>query len=168
MEEEFVDVEVRRTIDRVAIGALLETYADVVNRRAFEELHELFLPDCEIVIDTRRGDPIVVNGGGGLGAFVGAAIDRFDFFEFVILSKRLWVDAGDEAEGRLYMCELRHDRASGESSHAFGVYHDRFRRVDDRWWFASRRYHSLARTAGGGRSLDVFEFPTVPEDGASS
>jgi SnoaL-like domain len=163
-----VDIEMCRTIDRVAIGALLETYADVINRRAFDELDELFLPSCEIVIDARRGDPIVVSGGAGLGAFVGAAIDRFDFFEFVVLSKRLWVDGSDEAEGRLYMCELRHDRATGAASQAFGVYHDRFRRVDDRWWFASRRYHSLARTvAAGGRSLDVFEFPTIPRDGST-
>jgi hypothetical protein len=164
-----VDIQVRRTIDHVAIVALLDTYADVINRRAFDELDELFLPRCAIVIDTRRGDPIVVYGGGGLGAFVGSAIERFDFFEFVILSKRLWVDGSDEAAGRLYMCELRHDRASGESSRAFGVYHDRFRRVDDGWRFASRNYHSLARTAtSGGRSLDVFEFPSVPGDHPSS
>ncbi len=147
-------------LDRVAIGALLDAYADVVNRRAFAELDEQFLPDCEVVIDTRRGEPIVATGGRGLGEFVRGAIERFDFFEFVILSRRLWVDGGDDATGRLYMCEIRHDRATGTASQAFGVYHDNFRRVDGRWWFAARRYHSLARTAEGAeRALDVFEFP---------
>ena len=153
--------QIRQTIDRVAIHDLLSTYADVINRRAFAELEELFLADCQVVIDTHRGAPIVVTGGSGLGEFVGQAIERFDFFEFVILSVRLWVDGGDEANGRLYMCEVRHDRETGQPSQAFGVYHDRFRRIDDRWWFAARTYHSLARTSTtGDRALEVFDFPT--------
>ena len=154
--------DLNQTMDRVAIRDLLDSYADVINRRAFAELDDLFLPECEVVIDTRRGDPIVVVGGAGLGAFVDAAIERFDFFEFLILSARLWVDGGDDATGRLYMCEVRHDRESGQRSEAFGVYHDQFRRVDGRWWFAARRYHSLARTAASGeRDLDVFDFPSI-------
>jgi len=149
------------TEDRVALQDLLAAYADVINRRAFDELDDLFLPDCEIVVDTRRGTPQTFVGGPALGAFVGAAIERFDFFQFVILSARVWVDGGDDATGRLYMCEVRHDRATRERSQAFGVYHDRFRRARDRWWFAGRQYHSLARTAAdGGPGLDVFEFPS--------
>jgi len=152
----------RETIDRVALQDLLATYADVINRRAFGELEDLFLPDCEIVIDTRRGAPQTLVGGMALGDFVGSAIDRFDFFEFVILSARLWVEGGDEARGRLYMCEVRHDRETDERSQAFGVYHDRFRRVGERWWFSARQYHSLARTpADGSTGLDVFDFPAI-------
>ena len=152
----------RETDDRVALQDLLSTYADVINRRAFEELDELFVPDCEIVIDTRRGAPLTIVGGAALGTFVQTAIERFDFFEFVILSARLWVEGGDEARGRLYMCEVRHDRSTREPSQAFGVYQDRFRRVSDRWRFAARQYHSLARTAAdGGEGLDVFEFPSA-------
>jgi SnoaL-like domain len=158
------DAVLRRAVDRVALADLTDTYADVVNRRAFDELEGLFLPDCEVVIDARRGEPIVTVGGEALGAFVDASIERFDFFEFVILSRRVWVDGTDDARGRLYMCELRRDRASGQPSQAFGVYHDRFRRVDERWWFAARRYHSLARTAANDqRGLDVFEFPHAEE-----
>jgi hypothetical protein len=60
------------------------------------------------------------------------------------------------------MCEVRHDRATGQRSQAFGVYHDRFRRAGDEWRFAARRYHSLARTsAAADRALDVFTFPEV-------
>ena len=150
----------RETDDRVALQDLLATYADVINRRAFEELEALFLPDCEIIIDTRRGEPRMMVGGAALGEFVRAAIERFDFFEFVVLSARVWVDGSDEARGRLYMCEIRHDPSTRERSQAFGVYHDRFRREDDGWRFAARQYHSLARTpADGGTGLDVFEFP---------
>jgi len=150
----------RETDDRVALQDLLATYADVINRRAFGELDDLFLPDCEIVIDTRRGAPLTMVGGPALGEFVGGAIERFDFFQFVILSARVWVAGTDEARGRLYMCEVRHDRSTRERSQAFGVYHDRFRRLEGRWWFAARQYHSLARTpTDGGTGLDVFEFP---------
>jgi len=154
------DLLVRCTIDRVAIQDVHAAYADVINRRAFAELADLFLPECEVVIDARRGDPIVAAGPDGIGSFVDAAIARYDFFEFVILSVRVWVDGSDDATSRLYMCEVRHDRETRERSQAFGVYHDSFRRVDGRWWFAARRYHSLARTAASGDGgLDVFDFP---------
>ncbi len=154
------DARLARTIDDSEIRQLQSSYADVINRRAFAELDELFLPDCPVVIDTRRGAPIVAVGPGGVAEFVGPAVARFDFFEFVILSTRLFVDGTDEVSGRLYMCEIRHDPAAGRSD-AFGVYHDRYRRVDGRWWFAHRRYHSLARTAAGGSAapMDTFAFP---------
>ena len=150
------------TDDRVALLDLLATYADGINRRAWAEVEELFEPECEIVIDTRRGEPLTMVGGPALGEFVAGAIERFDFFEFVILSARVWVDGSDEARGRLYMCEIRHDRTTREKSQAFGVYHDRFQRVGDRWRFAGRQYHSLARTPTDGRAgLEVFDFPSA-------
>jgi hypothetical protein len=155
------DRMLRQAFDTGAVQQLLAAYADVINRRAFAELDDLFLADCEVVIDTRRGEPTVVVGGSGVGDFVGPAIARFDFFEFVILSARLWVDGSDAARGRLYMCEIRQERESGERSQAFGVYHDRFRRTDEGWRFAARHYHSLARTATtGDRALEVFDFPS--------
>ncbi len=161
------DGRLARMLDDSEIRHLLATYADVVNRRAWPELDELFVPDCRVEIDARRGPPTVAVGGAGLAAFVGPAIERFDFFEFVILSARLTVGADanpDVATGRLYMCEIRHDPASGRSD-AFGVYHDRYRRVDGRWQFAHRRYHSLARTASPPNAgspnarMDTFAFP---------
>jgi len=147
-------------LDHVAIERLWNAYADVIDRRAFGELDDLFLPDCEVVVDTRRGEPAIAVGSAGFTAFVGPAMERFGFFQFVILSARTWID-GDEARGRLYMCELRQGREDGLRSQAFGVYRDRFRRVDGRWWFAARRYQSLGRTAvDGDPRLEVFEMPT--------
>ena len=35
--------------------------------------------------------------------------------------------------------------AHGHWSQIYGVYHDRYVRTGDRWWFAHRQYHSLAR-----------------------
>jgi hypothetical protein len=148
--------------NHVGIQMLQGAYADAINRRAWAELEPLFAPSCEIVIDTRRGEPLTVVGGAGIGAFVANAIERFDFFEFVILSTRLWVDEHHHASGRLYMCEIRHDRESGRRSEAFGVYHDDYERVHGAWRFARRRYHSLARTSEApDRDLDVFAFPAT-------
>lgn len=157
------DRSAQELLDHVAVERLWHAYADVINRRAFDELGDLFLPDCEVVVDARRGEPAVALGPAGFAGLVGPAMERFGFFQFVVLSARTRLD-GDEATGRLYMCELRQGRDDGLRSQAFGVYEDRFRRVDGRWWFAARRYRSWARTAaaeqgvGDGR-LDVFELP---------
>ena len=58
----------------------------------------------------------------------------------------------------MFTCELRQDRSNGRWTNAFGVYHDEYTRIDGRWWFARRRYQSLART---GRA-EIFPFPQRP------
>jgi hypothetical protein len=144
-----------------AVRRLQYAYADVVNRRAWPELESLFRSDAEVVIDRRTGDPMRLVGGGQLGAFIGSAIDQFTFFEFVILNAHIVFPDGPAAGTavcRLFMCELRQDD-TGRFSTAFGLYHDRYAREDDRWWFAERRYHSLARHGG---VLEVFPLPTDP------
>ncbi len=95
-----------------------------------------------------------------------AAIEQFEFFEFVVLNAHIVFPDGPmagTAVSRLFMCELRQDRASGRWTNAYGIYHDRYRFDDGRWWFAERRYHSLARH---GRDLDAFPFPTTRHRGS--
>jgi hypothetical protein len=153
------DARLAETIEYTALRRLQNAYADVVTRRAWPELEELFVPDATITVDTRRGDPMRFEGPRALGEFIGASIERFAFFEFVILNTWLDIDVeGGTARGRMYMCELRQDRDSGQWTNAFGLYQDRFRRDGDRWWFQSRQYHSLARTAPAN---EVFAFPHV-------
>ena len=144
----------QETIDYVAISRLQSAYADVVNRRTWTELADLFLPDAPVRVDTVTNPVVDLAGPGALGEFIGGAIARFEFFEFVILNTRVDI-AGDAARGRVFMCELRQDAGSGRFTRAFGVYHDDYRRVDGRWWFAARRYQSLARSGRG----EVFRFP---------
>jgi hypothetical protein len=144
-----------------SVRRLQHAYADVVNRRAWPELESLFRPDAEVVIDRRAGDPLRLVGGNEVGAFIGSAIDHFSFFEFVILNAHIVFPDGPEAGTavcRLFMCELRQD-GTGRFSTAFGLYHDRYALEDDRWRFAERRYHSLARH---GRVLEVFPLPIDP------
>jgi hypothetical protein len=155
-----VEPELREAVDYLAVRRLQDAYADVVTRRAWPELVDLFAPDCEVVVDARAGEPRVLVGPVALGEFIGGAIERFSYFQFVVLGTRVDVvsDGPDAASARLYMCELRQSAADGHQSIAYGVYHDDYVRVAGGFRFARRRYHSLART---GPDLSVFPFPDL-------
>ena len=146
----------------IAITRLQSAYADVVTRRAWAELEPLFVTGAPIHVDTVSNPVIELRGATQLGEFVDGAIERFDFFEFVILSTVIDVIDDDAARGRLYMVELRQDAASGEWSNAFGVYQDAYSCTDGRWQFAERHYQSLARKVGTDRAA-VFPFPETME-----
>jgi len=153
---------VAEAVHDTGIRRLQHAYADVVNRRAWPELESLFLPDAEVVIDRRAGDPLRLVGGGQVGSFIGTAIEHFSFFEFVVLNAHIAFPDGalsGRAVCRLFMCELRQDGATGAFTTAFGLYHDRYALDGHRWRFAERRYHSLARHGG---VLDVFPLPVDP------
>jgi hypothetical protein len=153
---------VREAVDHVAVSRVQSAYADVVNRRTWDDFAQLFLPECTITVDKQSQDPLKFVGPRQIGDFIGRSIEGFEFFEFVILNSHIVLGRGgegaDAASSRLFMCELRQDRANGQWTNAFGVYHDQYRRVDGRWWFAQRHYQSLARTGRG----QVFEFPRHP------
>ena len=148
------------TTDYIAIRRLQNAYADIVTRRAWAELPEIFLPGVRLVLDRRTVEPLVLTGPGPIGDFIGNAISGLDFFEFVVLNTVVTLRHGGDADvaaARMYMSELRRDAAAGRWNTVYGVYHDVHRRVDGRWWFASRRYHSLAR------DTEVFPFPDGPQ-----
>ena len=151
----------QETIDYIAICRLQAAYADAVTRREWAELDEQFVPGAEVVVDTVTAAPIQLVGPGAVGDFIGGAVERFEFFELVILNTTVEVPYGgdpDTARARLFTCELRQDRSNGRWTNAFGVYHDEYTRIDGRWRFARRRYQSLART---GRA-EIFPFPQRP------
>lgn len=149
----------QETIDHLAINRLQSAYADTVTRRDWAALGDLFLEDAAVRIDTVTRDPFDVVGPTALGEFIGGAVERFDFFEFVVLNALVTLGADgdrDAASARVFMCEHRRDGASREWSTAYGLYLDRYRRVDGRWWIAGRSYRSLARTGPDG---GAFPFP---------
>jgi len=154
-----MDPALQETIDWVALRRLQDAYADIVTRREWAELADVFRADTRIVVDTRAGRHEFV-GPGPFGDFVRDSIEKFEFFEFVIRNTRLYIGEDgdpDAARGRMFMSELRQEQASGRWTTIHGVYHDHFRRVDGRWWFASRHYSSLARPAG---DVEVFPYPS--------
>lgn len=142
----------------VHITRLQSAYADVVTRRAWSELEALFLPDAPVHVDTVSAPVIELVGPDALGEFVGGAIERFEFFEFVILNTVVRMMTDHAARGRLYMVELRQERDSGVWSNAFGVYHDDYVLVEGGWRFGERQYQSLARKVGTDPAA-VFPFP---------
>jgi hypothetical protein len=147
----------QETVDYIAIRRLQAAYADIVTRRAWDELAQIFRPEAQVVVDKMDGQPLTLDGPKGVGDFISGAIAHFDFFEFVVLNTVIDID-GDRASARMYMWELRHDPLGGRSD-AYGLYRDEHVRVDGRWWFAGRRYQSLARTVPA--DVSVFPFPTL-------
>jgi hypothetical protein len=144
--------EVAEAIDHAGVTRLLAAYADAVTRRDWDAFAGLFLPDCVVDLDlvTRPAQEMV--GPGAMAEFVSEAIDRFEFFQFVVLNHHvdLW-PGGDRAAatGRVFMCELRQLHGATTRTDAFGRYDDRYAKVDGRWLFAGRRYRSMARWPEG-------------------
>ena len=144
--------------DFVAIQRLQASYADIVTRRAWAELKQVFVADVKLQIDKREGAPLLLQTPEAIGDFIRTSIEQFDFFDFVILNSV--VDLGSpearRATARMYMAELRQSRDSGRRSNAFGLYQDTFVKQGEEWWFEARSYRSAARTSA--RELDAFGF----------
>jgi hypothetical protein len=152
--------EVQETVDHIGVRRLQNAYADVVSRRAWDELDELFLPDATVSVGVGGQDPLRFTGPREFAGFVAKAVSRFEFFQFVILNTRIFLRHDgdpDAATARMYMSELRQDHAAGRWTLIYGIYHDHYRRIDGRWWFAARTYHTLARTQD---EMVVFPFPS--------
>jgi hypothetical protein len=150
----------QETIDYIAVSRLHHAYADLATRRAWDELDEIFVPDIAVTVDLRDRDAYKFDGRDAFKEFVSAAVDRFEFFEFVILNSRVYLaheGNPDAAVARMFMSELRQDRAERRWSVVYGVYHDQFHRIDDRWWYVRRDYSSLARPA---HDVESFPIPT--------
>jgi hypothetical protein len=147
-----IDPHLQDTIDYTAVVRLQRAYADVVNRRSWSELSGLFVPDIQVELDLVTSEPRHLVGPGAVGTFISDAIERFSFFEFVMLNNHieLGVDADpNRASARIFMCELRQNVGEAERNDAFGLYQDDYVRIDDRWWFAARRYRSMGRFPPG-------------------
>ena len=149
----------------VELHRLESRYADVVTRRAWDELADFVRADCPIVVDVRH-TKFELTGPTEYGEFIDRAIQRFSLFEFVLLNMVFRIDAErGVAAARVYMQEVRQNVSDGCRTDAYGVYHDRLERSDDgRWWFARRHYRSFARTAEPRVDADVsvFDLPVIP------
>ncbi len=149
----------------IALRRLQNRYADIVTRRAWAELSEIFRPDCPLELELGDRSEVQV-GPDAVGAFIGSSIEKFSFFQFVILNTVIEVDdAAGRAAARMYIHELRQQKDTGRRSDAYGVYHDRFERdASGRWWFALRRYGSFSRTAPQEAPEDQVVFPLPQTD----
>jgi hypothetical protein len=152
------------TVDYIALRRLQNAYADIVSRRAFDELDTVFRADTTLTIDLGSGGTRVFRGPTEIGRLIGGVVNPLDHFMFVILNTvmQIGVDGDpDVAKARLYLWEIHSDPRTGRRSDLFGVYHDRHERIEGRWWFTERRYHRMARTGPG---LDTSGFPSELND----
>ena len=124
-------------------AAVAAAYGDAVTRRAWADVRVCSRPARVVHIDTRTRPPFTLEGPDALVDVHRAALEPFVFFEFAILNAVAEID-GAPATGRVYICELRHDR-EGEWTEAYGLYRDRYERHDSDWRIVERRYTSLAR-----------------------
>ena len=148
-------------VDHVAIAHLQASYGDAVTRQAWAELGAMFLPDCPIRLDLH--DRVVeVTGPEAIGSMITSSIERFELFVFTIQNSAIEL-AGDGvgASARLYIRELRQERAGHRWTTAYGLYEDTYRKVDGTWRFATRDYSTLARTSTVGDGMDVFPIPGI-------
>jgi hypothetical protein len=152
------DDAIQETVDLVAVGRLQQAYADVITRRDWPALGDLFTPDATVDLDLVTRPPRQIVGPDELGRFVASAIERFEHFQFVVLTSHvdLW-PGGDRqaASARVFMAELRQVTDAAGRDDAHGLYRDLYVKVDGRWRIAARRYRSMARFPSG----DVFPLP---------
>ena len=151
----------------VELQRLESRYADVVTRRAWAEMADIVRHDCPIVVDVRH-TRFEFTGPTEYGQFIARQLERFSFFEFVLLNMVMRIDAGrGVAAARVYMQEIRQNVSDGRRTDAYGVYHDRLERGSEgAWRFARRHYRSFARNAEPrvDNDLDVFDLPVIDLD----
>jgi hypothetical protein len=149
----------------VALDRLQRRYADVITRRAWDDLPELFLPGTVVHLDTVTAPPRDLVGPAQFAEVIGSAMARFDHFTFVILNAVAELDdpSADDlaadglgAHGRVFLCEIRHEPERSAWSTAHGVYQDRYVLDGGRWKIAERHYRSMART---GPDEAIFGLP---------
>lgn len=151
-------------VDFIAIQRVHAAYADIVTRRAWDELTTIMLPTCSLTLNL--GDRTMsIDGPVAIGAFISEQLEQFSFFEFVILNSVVHIDDdGARAGARMYMQEARQNVTDGRRTDAFGVYHDRLERHDGKWWLAKRIYGSYSRTIAARPEHEQVVFPLPVHD----
>jgi hypothetical protein len=154
-------VVLRDVIDEVLIRRLHAAYVDAVNRSAWHEFDDLFLPDAKLTVSRGPDHADVVSGPTAIGNLIGGYIARYDFLSQVVLNARVRLRFGGDvnrAAARLYIAEFRQITGTGRRIESSGVYHDEYVRTREGWRFARRRYDRLFATAPN--DLEVHPFPT--------
>jgi hypothetical protein len=148
-------------LDRSAIDQLQRAYADGVSMRDWEQVRGLFVPDATVSLDLVTRPAVELAGPDALVEFVSGALERFPFFQFVILTSHIELSAVDAraAKARIHMCELRQEHGARKRNDSYGLYRDTYRKTGGEgyggWRFATRWYRSLARYPAG----EIFPLP---------
>ncbi len=125
--------------DELAVRSLVAHFADVVNRRAYDELGELWAPDGRWVVPGFEDSVGVV----AIRERLVGLLSAHQALVQLVHSGRVWVDE-DRARGRWYISELAQG-TDGRTRMFAGSYSDDLARTEEGWRFICRRYRSVLR-----------------------
>ena len=123
--------------DRLELQDLVVRYADIIDRKAFEELSSLFTNNAVIDYEATGAPKCSVDE---MIPFLSEAMALFPNHQHLVSNTHFVVD-GHTASGRV-MCFNPMEMAveGGTQTFILGIWYvDEFIRVDDRWLFASRK-----------------------------
>jgi len=156
------------TLDAVATAAaivhiqqLAIRYAQGVDQRDLASVAELFVPDVDCG-HWGRGRDALERMYRENDATMGVSIHRVSTHSVEVVD-------GDSATGTVYLT-AEHQQHDGSWARIAGAYHDRYARIDDRWFFAQRRLlcwyrdsDTLAPTTSRDTDYRVFaKWETLP------
>jgi hypothetical protein len=139
----------RELLAHVAITRLQGRYADIASRQAWPEMQSIVLADATFSFNLGAGDVLTFVGPDELAAFSARACERFAFYEYIPLNTVISLTSKHRAGGRSYSLEVGVDKASGEWTEFYGLYHDDYTVDHGKWRFARRHFQTMARRGEG-------------------
>jgi hypothetical protein len=123
--------------DRFEIQDMLYRYADIIDRKAVDELNDIFTPDAHIDYSAFGGS---VGDRSSTLEFLKQALPAFSASQHLNANVQITVD-GDEGSGRV-MCFNPMEMPLGEERQVFMLglwYVDTYRRTPAGWRISSRK-----------------------------
>ncbi|CAA0108654.1 nuclear transport factor 2 family protein [Zhongshania aliphaticivorans] len=130
-------LSVQEMSDRFEIQDMLYRYADIIDRKAVDELNDIFTPDAHIDYSAFGGS---VGDRSSTLEFLKQALPAFSASQHLNANVQITVD-GDEGSGRV-MCFNPMEMPLGEEKQVFMLglwYVDTYRRTPAGWCISSRK-----------------------------
>lgn len=146
-----------RLADRAAIEDLAAAYAHAVDDRDWPRWRALFTDDAYIDYRSAGG---IDGDADTLTAWMPDAMASFDWCLHSMSTHEIVFEGADTAHGRLHVFNRNGLTWEGEAEifDVGAVYEDTYRRVGDRWRFASRIEHT--KYVLGGRFAEMIRSMT--------
>jgi hypothetical protein len=154
-----------RLADRAAIEELATAYAYAVDDRDWVRWEALFRPDGLIDYESAGG---ITGTPAELAVWMPDAMAVFDFCLHTTTTHEIRFTDPDGAVGRVHVFNRNGVRWEGEAEivDVSAVYHDRYVRLDGRWWIAERVEQTLCII--GGRFADLIRGMATSSAGPGS
>jgi ketosteroid isomerase-like protein len=132
--------------DRLAIHELLDSYAQLVNRREWPSIGTIFAADAEWHV-LCADEPRRIVGNHAVAAAIEAAVERYAVFVQMNDAPLIEVQ-GDRAVATSILNETG-TLDEGRDLYLLGNYHDQIARIDGRWKFTKRTFRTVYMDVSG-------------------